>query len=135
MQRPVVASLLRAPWQSLGSRHYAALVANRSSAPDFATVDPQGISAHQVARVFNLVHGEWTGSSEWEELVDPLNGRGFIKVPNTLKSEVTPFIDSLRACPKSGLHNPLKNPERYLLYGDVSAKVAHSLSQPEVCGS
>lgn len=33
--------------------------------------------------------GEWTGSSEWEELVDPLNGKAFIKVPNTSKSEVT----------------------------------------------
>jgi len=26
-----------------------------------------------------------------------------------------PFVQSLRACPKSGLHNPLKNPERYVM--------------------
>jgi len=26
--------------------------------------------------------------------------------------ETGPFVESLRAVPKSGLHNPLKNPER-----------------------
>ncbi|CAM6094240.1 unnamed protein product [Calypogeia fissa] len=131
MQRHVVASLLRAPWRSLGSRQYSTLVTKSFSGPAFATLDPEGISPQQLAQVYNLVDGEWTGCSEWEELVDPLNGKVFMKVPNTSKSEVKPFIQSLRACPKSGLHNPLKNPERYLLYGDVSAKVAHSLSQPE----
>ena len=47
-------------------------------------------------------------------------------------SETQPFIDSLRGVPKTGLHNPLKNPERYLLYGAVSARMAEEMRKPEV---
>ncbi|PKU72562.1 Delta-1-pyrroline-5-carboxylate dehydrogenase 12A1, mitochondrial [Dendrobium catenatum] len=43
-----------------------------------------------------------------------------------------PFVESLSKCPKHGLHNPLRAPERYLLYGDISTKAAHLLGQPEV---
>ncbi len=43
-----------------------------------------------------------------------------------------PFIESLEKCPKSGLHNPFKNPERYLLYGSVMRKAAELLHKPEV---
>ncbi len=43
-----------------------------------------------------------------------------------------PFLDGFRSCPKSGLHNPIKNPERYLLYGQVSFKAAAALADPEV---
>lgn len=39
---------------------------------------------------------------------------------------------SLRAVPKSGLHNPLKNPERYLMLGDVTARAAAEMRRPEV---
>mmetsp|Transcript_2919 Transcript_2919/g.378 ORF Transcript_2919/g.378 Transcript_2919/m.378 type:complete len:92 (+) Transcript_2919:230-505(+) len=34
--------------------------------------------------------------------------------------------------PRSGLHNPIKNPERYLLYGRVCQKVASGLHNPEI---
>ena len=30
------------------------------------------------------------------------------------------------------LHNPLKNPERYLLYGAISARMAEEMRKPEV---
>ena len=33
--------------------------------------------------------------------------------------------------PKSGLHNPLKNPERYQTYGSVIKRAAHELGKPE----
>lgn len=49
-------------------------------------------------------------------IVDPMNGEVFINVPDTQISEIQPFVDSLKSVPKSGLHNPLKNPERYLLW-------------------
>ena len=47
-------------------------------------------------------------------------------------SEAAPFVSSLAAVPKSGLHNPLKRPERYQLYGEVTAKAAEELRRPEV---
>jgi 1-pyrroline-5-carboxylate dehydrogenase len=61
-----------------------------------------------------------------------MNGEPFIHIPNTQPAEIEPFVRSLRSVPKTGLHNPLKNPERYLLYGDVSFRVAQELRKPKV---
>lgn len=52
-------------------------------------------------------------------------------------SEVSPndtseFISSLNSCLKSGLHNPFKNPERYIQYGSISAAAAAHLKKPNV---
>ncbi|KAL9243217.1 hypothetical protein vseg_017130 [Gypsophila vaccaria] len=102
-----------------------------SSIP-FATVEAEKISGSQPAEVHNLVQGKWVGSSSWNTLVDPLNGEPFIKVAEVAESEIKPFVESLSKCPKHGLHNPFKSPERYLLYGDISTKAAHMLSQPKV---
>lgn len=54
------------------------------------------------------VGGEWKLPASSEVVVDPLNGSPFLRVPDTKANEVQPFVDSLRACPKSGLHNPIK---------------------------
>ncbi|KAK9669284.1 hypothetical protein RND81_13G121200 [Saponaria officinalis] len=102
-----------------------------SSIP-FATVEAEKISGSQPAEVHNLVQGKWIRSSSWNTLVDPLNGEPFIKVAEVTESEIKPFVESLSKCPKHGLHNPFKSPERYLLYGDISTKAAHMLSQPKV---
>lgn len=98
----------------------------------FATVEVDEISGSSPAEVNNLVKGHWTGSSRWNTIVDPFNGEPFIKVAEVDESGVQPFVDSLSSCPKHGLHNPFKSPERYLLYGDITAKAAHLLGQPEV---
>ncbi|XP_012470734.1 delta-1-pyrroline-5-carboxylate dehydrogenase 12A1, mitochondrial isoform X1 [Gossypium raimondii] len=98
----------------------------------FATVEAEGISGSQPAEVQNLVQGKWTGSAAWNTLVDPLNGEPFIKVAEVDGNGIQPFVESLSKCPKHGLHNPFKSPERYLLYGDISAKAAHMLALPKV---
>lgn len=98
----------------------------------FATVKVDEISGSQPAEVHNLVQGNWTRSSKWNTLLDPLNGEPFIKVAEIDEGGVQPFVESLSKCPKHGLHNPFKAPERYLLYGDITAKAAHMLSLPEV---
>jgi len=49
-------------------------------------------------------------------------------VPLTFRDEMKPFIDSLHSVPKYGLHNPLYNVERYLLYGKVSQNAANLLN-------
>ncbi|KAF9626543.1 hypothetical protein IFM89_034956 [Coptis chinensis] len=98
----------------------------------FATVEAEAISGSQPAEVHNLVQGCWKGTSNWNTLADPLNGEPFIRVAEVDETGVKPFVDSLSKCPKSGLHNPFRSPERYLLYGDISTKAAHMLSQPEV---
>ncbi len=42
-----------------------------------------------------------------------MNGEPFIKLPDPQVDEIEPYVQSLRSIPKSGMHNPLKNPERY----------------------
>ncbi|KAK6924969.1 Aldehyde dehydrogenase domain [Dillenia turbinata] len=98
----------------------------------FATVEAENISGSQPAEVYNFVQGKWTGSSKWNTILDPLNGESFLEVAEVDETEIQPFVDSLSKCPKHGLHNPFKAPERYLMYGDISKKAAHMLSQPEV---
>lgn len=63
---------------------------------------------------------------------DPWNGEPFLHVQDTKEHELQPFVDSLRSVTKSGLHNAFKNPERYRMYGAVSAKAAAMLKQPDV---
>ncbi|KAK2663974.1 hypothetical protein Ddye_002548 [Dipteronia dyeriana] len=98
----------------------------------FATLEVEEVSGSQPAEVYNLVQGKWTGSSKWNTLVDPLNGEPFIKIAEVDENEIQPFVESLSKCPKHGLHNPFKSPERYLLYGDISTKAAQMLSLPKV---
>ncbi|KAL8225650.1 hypothetical protein R6Q57_018207 [Mikania cordata] len=98
----------------------------------FATVKAKEISGSQPAEVQNLVQGKWIKSANWNTIVDPLNGESFIKVSEIDESGIKPFVESLSNCPKHGMHNPFKFPERYLLYGDISAKAGHMLSVPEV---
>uniref|UniRef100_A0A1J3D2S8 Delta-1-pyrroline-5-carboxylate dehydrogenase 12A1, mitochondrial n=1 Tax=Noccaea caerulescens TaxID=107243 RepID=A0A1J3D2S8_NOCCA len=98
----------------------------------FATVDAEEISGAHPAEVHSFVQGKWIGSSNYNTLLDPLNGEPFIKVSEVEESGIQPFVESLSQCPKHGLHNPFKSPERYLLYGDISTKAAHMLALPKV---
>lgn len=51
-------------------------------------------------------------------------------IPDTQGNELGPFIESLKNVPKSGVHNPLKNVERYLQFGEISRKAGAALSDP-----
>jgi len=48
-----------------------------------------------------------------------LTGKVFLKVPDTQVKEIDQLVENGKKVPKSGLHNPLKNPERYNQYGDI----------------
>ena len=98
----------------------------------WATIDPSNFSEPNPHHVRNLIKGKWTSTLEHETIIDPLNGEKFLFVPKTSVPESKVFAESLNSCPKSGLHNPIKNPERYLLYGDVAAKAATKMSDPKV---
>ena len=98
----------------------------------FATVDPfAGMRASSPGLVRNLVRGQWQdGTPLREDIPDPMNGQQFLAVPDT--SDTTPFLDGISSCPRSGLHNPLKHPERYVHLGKVCSKAAAILSNPDV---
>jgi len=79
----------------------------------------------------NLVAGQWVDAEgPHEDIPDPMTGDTFLRVPDT--QQHAEFIAGLRACPKSGMHNPLKNPDRYVYLGDVCARAAALLAQPDV---
>jgi 1-pyrroline-5-carboxylate dehydrogenase len=68
---------------------YSALIIGQrhSSMLSFATVDPVEVSCSHPGQMYNLVQGKWQGTSKWAELLDPLNGEKFIRVPDTSNSE------------------------------------------------
>jgi 1-pyrroline-5-carboxylate dehydrogenase len=61
-----------------------------------------------------------------------MNGKEFMKIQDTKEDELKEFIDSLNSCPRSGLHNPFKNVERYRKYGAISAAAAAAMKTPEI---
>ncbi|KAG5188490.1 aldehyde dehydrogenase [Tribonema minus] len=95
-------------------------------------VDPDAISADAPHHVLNLLGGKWQESASATPFPDPLNGGTFMRVSEIGAAEAQPFVKSLQECPKSGLHNPFKNPERYVTYGAVSAKASAEMRKPEV---
>jgi len=80
----------------------------------------------------NLVGGVWTESATTENIIDPMNGEEFITVPLTQLSEIGPFVERMANCPRTGLHNPFKNPERYNMLGRVCVDAAQEMKKPEV---
>ena len=103
-----------------------------SAVPSFATVDPfEGMTGKKPAMLQNLVSGRWQDSDAgYVDIVDPMNGEIFLKAPDT--GDFDPFIAGLRSCPKSGMHNPLKNPQRYVALGQVCSKAAALLADKEI---
>jgi 1-pyrroline-5-carboxylate dehydrogenase len=78
------------------------------------------------------VKGEYKSTAAHTPIVDPLNGEVMLHVPDTRDAELDAFVASLQSCPKSGLHNPLKHPERYLMLGNVSNRAGQALRTPEI---
>jgi hypothetical protein len=104
----------------------ASLYRNMSTLPNWATADPSvmGVSS-DIHRVSNLVGGKWTDTKARMTIPDPMdkNAQPIFTLPDTQIDELSPFLESLRKVPKSGVHNPLKNPDRYVKYGEISRKV------------
>ena len=100
--------------------------------PVFATVDPfDGMTSDQPGVVRNLVAGDWTDASAMrDDIVDPMNGAAFLSIPDT--TDHAAFLAGLKSCPKSGVHNPHKHPERYVMLGRVCAKAAACMATDEV---
>ncbi len=98
----------------------------------FSNINPFTASGKDPAHLYNLVGGKWKVTKEHKWALDPLNGEQFLKMPDTNVEELKEFAENLKAAPKSGLHNPLKNVERYLIYGEVCRKAAEVLNRHEV---
>ena len=103
-----------------------------SKIDNFSTVDPfKGMTRSNPGEVYNLLKGKWTrGALFRKDIPDPMDGENFLNIPDT--TDYSEFIDSLDSCPKSGMHNPLKNVERYLMLAEVCAKASQLLRDKDV---
>mmetsp|Transcript_30039 Transcript_30039/g.86172 ORF Transcript_30039/g.86172 Transcript_30039/m.86172 type:complete len:542 (-) Transcript_30039:79-1704(-) len=104
----------------------------KHSLPEWATVDPDAMCGAAPAVGKNLVGGQWRDAAKTLDVIDPLNGEVMARVPDTTLEEIGPFVDRMRSCPRTGLHNPLKNPERYNMLGAACAEGAAEMRKPEV---
>ena len=98
----------------------------------FPTVDPfAGMTGDTPGKLQNLVGGQWADVGAYrDDIRDPMNGEAFLQIPDT--KDLEPFIRGLESCPKSGLHNPLKNNDRYVHLGRVCARAAALMAMPDV---
>jgi 1-pyrroline-5-carboxylate dehydrogenase len=98
----------------------------------FATVDPfNGMTSDARGHALNLVAGNWTSAQHIrDDIPDPISGNPFIDVPDTHDLHI--FAQSFANCPKTGLHNPLKNTDRYVHLGGVCARAAALLASEDV---
>ena len=100
-----------------------------SQTPSWATVDPASLGSNpNPHNVLNIVGGQWQSEDTIQKklhIPNPMdkNAPDLCTVPDTSIEELEPFVKSMQSVPKSGVHNPLKNVERYLMYGDISRKV------------
>lgn len=103
-----------------------------SKIPSFATIDPfDGMTPENPGEARNLVAGAWQEGSQFlPNVPDPMTGGTFLNIPDT--TDIEPFLEGFRNCPKSGLHNPQKNPNRYVELGRVCAKAAQLMADPVV---
>lgn len=98
-----------------------------SALPSWATLDPSSLGLDpEPYAVSNLVDGNWSSSKETMAIPNPMDKDAppVCTIPDTQESELSPFLKSLKVVPKSGVHNPLKNVERYLQFGEISRKVS-----------
>lgn len=98
-----------------------------SSIPSWATVDPKAMgSSPDIYAVSNCIDGNWVQAKSTMTIPDPMNkdAHPIFTCPDTTVDEIQPFLDSLRKVPKSGVHNPLKNPQRYVEYGEIARRVS-----------
>ncbi|XP_026189882.1 delta-1-pyrroline-5-carboxylate dehydrogenase 12A1, mitochondrial [Cyclospora cayetanensis] len=104
-----------------------------SSVSAFSNLDFDGAaSGSRPHTLQNLVGGRWASARKTYDVINPLNGTVLAHAPHTQPDELEPFIASLSRCSKSGLHNPLKAVNRYLLYGEICQRAAALLHDQEV---
>ena len=92
---------------------------------------PDELSGGKPARLMNFVDGKWVAAKKYKEVLDPISGEPFIQMPDTSEKELAPFIQSLARCPSYGMHNPIMSVERYLMYGQISERLADFLRSGE----
>ena len=94
------------------------------------TINPSTIGRKNIGQLANLVNGVWQYSKSNNSVIDPMNGNKMLKYPNN--PYLDEYINSMKNVPNYGLHNPLLNQNRYLMYGEITQKTAQSLDDSKI---
>ena len=121
-------------------REFSSTPTNLKSLPSWASIDPEQLGVSKIIHhVDNIVNGKWqreSGTTKHEviSIPNPLHKSAppIFTISDLTVADLYPFSTSLKAVSKSGLHNPLKNVHRYLMYGEISRKAGNFLSQPDI---
>ena len=109
-------------------RFHSTMTSSKPTIPVWATLDPDALGVDtKPYHVLNIVQGQWGGDTKKVmEIPNPIdkNSPPLCTIPETSVDEIDPFIESMKAVTKSGVHNPLKNVQRYLMYGEISRRVS-----------
>lgn len=101
--------------------------------PSWATCNPFTVNEKSAYKMQVIVKGKWKETApSYTTVIDPLNGDKFLQIPNSDEAEIMEFVESSKQCPKSGMHNMFKKPERYMMWGDLFFKIAAEMRKPEV---
>jgi 1-pyrroline-5-carboxylate dehydrogenase len=103
-----------------------------SSLPKWATIDPHAVSAKNPHTIYNILDGKLLPNSKNSPIPDPVNGGNFIYSPLPEREELDAFAASQKKIPSFGLHNPIRNVNRYMQYGEIFLKIATEMRKPEV---
>ena len=97
---------------------------------DFAKFTPYSKSY----KIENFYNSKWQSSLNYDMFPNPINGyKDFLSVPNTQsEQEFSNIIKEMKSVSKSGLHNPLKNTDRYLMLGEVTRKLSCALHNNDI---
>jgi 1-pyrroline-5-carboxylate dehydrogenase len=98
------------------------------STPSFATCDPDKLSGSNPHTVKDFYNGIWdhTDNKMLILVPDPWNKDDkFIKVSNLNNIPLSRAHDY-------GLHNPLRNPHRYQMFGEIFNKIGNELDKPDI---
>jgi hypothetical protein len=52
----------------------------------FATLDTRNLNPDN--KGMNLVNGEWVGTAEYKQVIDPLTGKAMVSIPDTKLAEI-----------------------------------------------
>merc|ERR1719263_546763 len=74
----------------------------------------QGVDPHSphIGETQNLLGGRWIDGTATNVVPDAMTGLPMMDVSEVTGDFLQPYVQSLLSCPKTGLHNPLKLPER-----------------------
>ena len=103
-----------------------------SSIPKWATLDPNTLSSKNPHTMGNILDGKLVKTDKNQPIIDPLNGGDFVFSPLPCQNTLDAFVASQKKTPIYGLHNPIRNVNRYMQYGEIFLKIATEMRKPEV---